>query len=57
MMYQGSGVLDCWWVWVCVWVWELIRFLLVYMYVIKCILYIFRPVLYNVSLMNYNTLD
>lgn len=44
MMYQGSGDLDCWWVWVCVWVWELIRFLFVYMYVIKCILYIFSPV-------------
>lgn len=43
------------WVGVCVgvWVWELIRFLLVYMYVIKCILYIFCPVLFNVSLMNY----
>lgn len=57
MMYQGSGDLDCGWVCVCVWVWELIRFLLVYMYLIKCILYIFCPVLFNVSLMNYNTLN
>lgn len=53
MMYQGSGDLDCGWVCVFVWVWELIRFLLVYMYVIDCILYIFCPVLFNVSLMNY----
>lgn len=57
MMYWGFGDFDCWWVWVCGWVWELICFLLVYMYVIKCILYIFCFVLFNVSFMNYNILN